>query len=168
MRPQFWRRLMAAAVGAVALAGSAAAQQLSPVPRAAADARTVVAQPAIGPTAPTVAPGGVVYPGDTVYAAPRGHGTAARGFVMEASGGYYGTNCSTGQGCNNGCGSLKSDLGFALGNCRSYFAPCGPRPLDCGGFGACGGGRGGCLTPVYGRGPCGPFNPCVYDSYLNH
>ena len=50
-------------------------------------------------------------------------------------------------------------LGVVFGTCRSFFAPCGPRPL---------GGHGSCNHPTGGTGPCGPFNPCVYDSYGNH
>ena len=95
-----------------------------------------------------------------------GCGTAARGFVMSASGGYFGTSCSTGDRCNNGCGSLKSDAGFVLGSCKSFFSPCGPRPLSCGhGNGTL---FGRCHVPVQGTGPCGPFNPCVYDIYYSH
>lgn len=192
MRQGFWRRLVAAAVGAAALAGSASAEHpLSPV----ISSPVVIAQPAPGPTAPTVgvpapapvvavpqapaavAPAGPVVPTSgcaSCAAAAHPVGTAARGFVMNVSGGYVGTSCQTGQNCNNGCGSLKSDLGVVFGSCRSFFAPCGPRPLSCGhggcGGGLCGGGLfSGCNhTPVYGTGPCGPFNPCIYDSYLNH
>jgi hypothetical protein len=198
MRQQIWRRLFAAVVGAVALAGSASAQQLFPViSTPVVAAQPPVAQPAPGPTAPTVAlPPAVLpqapasasaatvapAPGSTVVLGSGGcttcgatgvHpiGTATRGFVMNSTGGYVGTRCQTGQNCNNGCGSLKADLGVVFGSCRSFFDPCGPRPLNCGlghGFGV-GCGRGGCcFTPVYGTGSCGPFNTCLYDSYLNH
>jgi len=84
--------------------------------------------------------------------------TAARGFVMEASGGYCGSSCSYATTCNNGCGSFSSDLGFLFGSCRSFFSPCGPEGLSCG----------KCKTPVYGRGAQGPYAPCQYDSYGSH
>ena len=71
--------------------------------------------------------------------------------------GPEGTSCPTGQGCNNGAGSFRSDVGFILGTSKSFFGPCGPGVW---------GPR--CNTPVLGRGACAPFNPCVYDSYLNH
>ncbi|HYH65414.1 MAG TPA: hypothetical protein VD866_12025 [Urbifossiella sp.] len=165
MRLRIWGRLAAAVLGAAALAGSASAQAPAPafVPQ------QVVAQPAPGPTAPTVAiPGAPATlppaaaasvpvapaPGTTVV----NGGTSHRGFVMNATGGYLGTSCGLGQPCNNGCGSLRSDLGLVFGSCRSFFAPCGPKAF----------GHGGCNRPVLGSGPCGPFNPCVYDSYLNH
>jgi hypothetical protein len=97
--------------------------------------------------------------------------------------------CTTSNGCNNGCGSLKGDCGFIFGSCKSFFNPCGPQPLGGGwggahghllggkhgGNGGCGGGCGGGL---FGHGRCGslpygtpyghPCNPCVYDTYLNH
>jgi hypothetical protein len=95
---------------------------------------------------------------------PAAGGTAHRGFLMTASGGYFGTSCQFGQPCNNGCGSLRSDAGFVLGSCRQFFAPCGPTPCAGGLWGK----HGSCNNPVLGRGACGPFNPCVYDSYANH
>ena len=170
MMRQMWRRLFAAAVGAFALAGSAAAQNPVTIPQAS----TVTAQPAMSPTVPSVpaaaagapvAPskGAVVIQGDGGCAgggcgSAHPVATAARGFVMNSTGGYVGTDCQFGRGCNNGCGSLKSDLGFFFGSCNSFFAPCGPGTLGCH----------KCLTPVYGRGSCGPYNPCVYDSFMNH
>lgn len=177
MRLRIWGRLAAAVLGAAALAGPASAQAPAPV----VVPQQVVAQPAPGPTAPTVAVPGVPAalppaaaagvpvapaPGTTVVAGnggctncgPAAGGTAHRGFLMNASGGYYGSSCRYGQSCNNGCGSFRSDLGVVFGSCKSFFAPCGP-----GAFG-----RGTCNHPVLGSGPCGPFNPCHYDSYLNH
>ncbi|MFO0796296.1 MAG: hypothetical protein U0804_02400 [Gemmataceae bacterium] len=170
MRLRIWGRLAAAVVGAAALAGSASAQSPVVVPQ------QVVAQPAPGPTAPTVAAPGSLppaaaastpvapAPGTTVVTGQGGctncgpGGTAHRGFVMNATGGYVGTKCGYGQPCNNGCGSLRSDLGVVFGSCRSFFAPCGPKPL----------GHGNCNHPVIGSGASAPFNPCNYDSYLNH
>ena len=172
MRLRIWGRLAAAVAGVAALAGSASAQTQNPAPVVVP--RQVVAQPAPGPTTPTVAvPGApaalppaaaasvpvVPGPGTTVVTgAPAAGGTAHRGFLMNAGGGYYGTACRYGQPCNNGCGSLRSDLGMVFGSCKSFFGPCGPGLA----------GRGTCNHPVIGSGPCGPFNPCVYDSYLNH
>ena len=92
--------------------------------------------------------------------------TATRGFVMQSTGQYYLSNCPNGANCNNGAGSFSADFGFAFGPTKSFFAPCGPRVLpDCGGTG---GGCHKCRTPIYGRGPCGPWPHCTYDSYLNH
>ena len=168
MRLRIWGRLAAAVVGAAALAGSASAQAPAPVV-----VPQVVAQPAPGPTVPTVvvprAPAALPpaaaaavptapAPG-TTYVAANGGGTSHRGFVMNASGGYFGTSCGLGQQCNSGCGSFRSDLGLVFGSCRSFFAPCGPTLR---------GKHGSCNHPVIGPGASGPFNPCQYDSYLNH
>ena len=196
MRLRIWGRLAAAAVGAAALAGSVSAQTPAPV----VVPHQVVAQPAPGPTSPTVAAPGALpsipvaaqpapvvvqpapaavppaavapvapAPGPAVVAGNGGcsncgpGGTAHRGFVMNATGGYVGTACGYGHPCNNGCGSLRSDLGVVFGSCRSFFSPCGPGLHGVGKHG-----RGDCNIPVFGSGPCGPFNPCIYDSYLNH
>lgn len=173
MRLRIWGRLTAAAVAATALVGSASAQTPARGP-VVFTPQQVVAQPAPGPTAPTVpavpsappaaaagtpvapAPGATVVTGNG-GCTNCGNGTANRGFVMSATGGYVGTACRFGMPCNNGCGSLRSDLGVVFGSCKSFFSPCGPGLH----------GR-GCNHPVGGTGPCGPFNPCVYDSYLNH
>lgn len=168
MRQWIWRRLFAAATVAIVMSGTASAQDRTPPPPLAIPVASVSAEAATGPTVPTVpaasAAAPIAPPADAVVVPPSaGHhpiGTAARGFVMEAGGGYYGSNCLTGQTCNNGCGSLKSDCKFLFGSCRSFFSPCGPR---------LGGGAwlDNCRTPVYGTG-WGPFNPCCYDTYLNH
>jgi hypothetical protein len=87
---------------------------------------------------------------------------ATKSFVMAQTGGYYGTNCQYGSRCNNGCGSIHSDLGFMFGPCKSFMDPCGPGML---GTGFCG----KCISPIQGRGGMnGPFNPCKYDSNANH
>jgi hypothetical protein len=110
------------------------------------------------------------------------YGSASRGFVMsatvpppaprlqhgpaiaQATGNYWWSNCPNGQSCNNFAGSFSADLGFAFGPTKSFFAPCGPRVLpDCAGAGCH-----KCRTPIYGRGPVGPWPGCTYDSYLNH
>lgn len=140
MRQRMWRQLFAAAAGVFVLAGAASAQYQPPP--LGPGASPVFAQPAPGPTIPSVpAAAAPTLPGKSFYMA----------------GGYYGTNCQYGSRCNNGCGSLSSDLGFMFGPCKSFMAPCGPGPANCG----------RCLSPL-GRGPCGPFNPCFYDSYGNH
>lgn len=190
MRQQMCRRLLAAVVGVAAVAATAPAQQPAPVP---ATPPAPVALPPV-PVVPNALPGVVAAPApssavlhgyaDTAVAPrPTGVGATVRGYVMDASGGYFGTSCQYGNNCNNGCGSCKADLGFVLGSCRSFFAPCGPNPMSghhgChggllhgGGCGGLGGGLGfgsGCNhTPVYGTGSYGPFNPCFYDSYVNH
>jgi hypothetical protein len=67
--------------------------------------------------------------------------------------------------CANGCGSLKSNIGFYLGSSKSFFNPCGPIPCNIWGTPSvcnkCG------VMPFakpYGTG----YNTCNYDSYLNH
>ncbi len=63
--------------------------------------------------------------------------------------------------CANGCGSLKSDLGFMFGSCKSFFNPCGPIP--------CGGGCAGkCGSFPFGKPYGSGYNGCTYDSYLQH
>ena len=173
MRQWIWRRLFAAATVAIVMSGTAPAQDRTPPPPLAIPvASSVSAEAATGPTAPTVptaSPAPIAPPAEGVIVPPStGHhpiGTAARGFVMESSGGYYGSNCLTGQACNNGCGSLQSDCKFMFGSCKSFFSPCGPRLGHGGGFGAW---LDSCRTPIYGTGPLKPFDPCCYDSYLNH
>jgi hypothetical protein len=149
------RQLFLAALGVLAVAGVASAQQPQPY-RPAAPAR-------LGPVRPAsdvvVAPGGVV------------NGTpAVRGaFVMSG-----GEGCQTGQACNSGCGSLRSDLGFHFGSCKSFFSPCGPglhgghgHKHGCGHGGLFGWGN--CPTlpfaEPWGKGFC---CPPIYDSYAHH
>ncbi|HXD88548.1 MAG TPA: hypothetical protein VN641_18810 [Urbifossiella sp.] len=144
---------MFAVAAALAFAGSASAQNAGSS-----------AQPAPGPTAITVPAAGCSTCGASSSNGPRAHG-CIRGFVMQSTGGYWLSNCPNGQRCNNGAGSFRADLGFAFGPSKSFFDPCGPRILpDCG----AGGGCGKCRTPILGRGPAGPWSPCVYDVYQNH
>ncbi len=162
------RRLFAVAIAALAFAASASAQQYGP---------TVTAQPAPGPTAMTV-PNTPACPVNLPTDGTRQRGavgnatahlaTATRGFVMQSTGQYWGSNCQTGASCNNGNGSFSSDFGFVFGPTKSFFSPCGPRVLpDCGGNGN-GTGCGKCRTPIFGRGPSTPFSHCAYDVFLNH
>jgi hypothetical protein len=148
------RKLFFAALGALVVAGVAPAQQ--PVP--------VVAPPG----APAVQP----YAGPAVI---RGNGGCTN-CGPGASLGYRfymatGGDCQPGRACQNGCGSLKSDLAFHFGSCKGFFNPCGP---VCGydGLGGHGHlfGRGGCCPTLpfnapYGTGWCCPRQ---YDSYANH
>ena len=180
MRQRIWRSLFAAAAGLL-VAGGASAQQTAPPP-VASPPPGVFAQPAPGPVAPTVpaTAGGLVAPVHDARLAGPGGGyplppaphyppgmTGGRGYYM--SGPVTETRLGSGI---NGCGSLKQDLSFVLGPCKSFFAPCGGLHYSwCGdgrgyGPGACG--KGGCATPVYGTGRFHGMNPCCYDSYANH
>lgn len=166
MRHKLGGRWVAAAVAAAVFGGAAAADPPAP---AAPAAPAVVA--GSGGCATGNCGGGFAGPG----AAAGGHRrTGHRGFVMShannaAFGGYFTDSCPYGRGCNNGCGSLRSDAGFVFGSCRSFFAPCGPGLLDCGHGRGCGGGLfGKCPKDGPGVPRSGPSDPCKYDSYLNH
>jgi hypothetical protein len=145
------RRFLLAALGVLAVAGVASAQQ----PR----------YPAPPAQYPTVSPAAVASPvvpagGATVV---RGDGgctncgpTAGRGYTMGAVQSVTGGKCMLGYPCQNGCGSVKSDLAFHFGSCKQFFSPCGPTCGHC---------------------PVQPFNapwgqgfgcPRHYDSYANH
>lgn len=111
---------------------------------------------------------GFVMSGATVAVPSYKHNGHLANFTREAvsqsTGNYWCSNCPNGQRCNNFAGSCAADLGFAFGPTKSFFAPCGPRVLpDC-----AGGGCHKCRTPIYGRGPVGPWSHCTYDSYMNH
>lgn len=176
---KMWSRLFVAAAGVFALSATASAQYqpaVPPVPPALVQPVNMpIGQPPVAPPPVVVQPGApapaVVVPGN---GGCNGCGTANRGYTM--SGGYAGSNCQYGNTkCNNGCGSCKADHAFFFGSCKSFFDPCGPTVGGHGGgFGhgrGCGGGLfgGHCPgAPILGRGPAGPFNPCVYDSYANH
>ncbi|HEY3789432.1 MAG TPA: hypothetical protein VGL71_11285 [Urbifossiella sp.] len=164
MRNQIWRRLAAVAIAALAFAASASAQQYGP---------STGALPAYGPTAPTViSPPGFVMSAPLVppvqASVPAGRLPAVRSFVMQSTGQYWCSNCPNNGLCNNGAGSFPADVGFIFGPTKSFFAPCGPLVLPANwGSGACHGCK-NCRTPILGRGPCGPWPYCTYDSYLNH
>ncbi len=135
------RKFLIAALGVLAVAGFASAQQptYAPAPVQPASGATVIRGTAgcsnCGPTT-----------------------TASRGFTMSL-GKVTGGNCQLGAPCQNGCGSVKSDLAFHFGSCKSFFAPCGPTIGH--------GPRCGTLpfAAPFGQGfPC----PRPYDSYANH
>lgn len=134
------------AIAAIVVSGSASAQD----PYGTASRGYVMSAPSVG------AP--VAYKHN-------GHlANFTREAVNQSAGNYWCSNCPNGQRCNNFAGSFSADLGFAFGPTKSFFAPCGPRVLpDCSGAGCH-----KCRTPVYGRGPVGPWPGCTYDSYMNH
>lgn len=155
------RRLFLAAIGVLAVAGVASAQQpLYPAPPAQ--------YPTVAPSAAAAIP---VVPasGATIIRGDGGCtncGTAGRGFTMSHGHGTT-SGCQLGAACQSGCGGVKSDLAFQFGSCRNFFAPCGPT------FGhgfACGGLFGGkCPTMPFAQ-PWGQGWTCprAYDSYANH
>jgi hypothetical protein len=119
------RRLFLSVLGVCAVAGVATAQQPpSQQPPIAAPAYPSTAMVAV-PMQPS---GGLpAYNGGCVNCAGPATtpsltgGAPARGFQM-LSGGH----CMLGYGCQNGCGSVKSDLAFQFGTCKQFFNPCGP------------------------------------------
>lgn len=131
------RHLFLAVLGVFAVSCAASAQQpqYRPAPQYPAAAAATPVQPASGATI-----------------IPAGAGCAKCGPVLR--GGFTmssvtGGNCALGAPCQNGCGSVRSDLGFHFGSCKQFFAPCGPTP-----FAAPWGQGFGC--------------PRTYDSYANH
>jgi len=142
MRLQNWGLV---AVAAIAIAGTASAQD-----------PTYGRERGFAMSGPTVAAASHKFTGHSA--------NVLREAVSQGTGNYWWSNCPNGQRCNSGAGSFSADLGFAFGPSKSFFAPCGPRVLpDCNGAGCH-----KCRTPIYGRGPVGPWPGCTYDSYLNH
>jgi hypothetical protein len=152
------RQLFLAAFGVLALAGAASAQQ----PRYA---MPPTQYPVVAPgtaTTPTITPTGAqVIRGD---GGCTNCGPKASGYTMSSKGygiaGYACDKCMYGYPCQNGCGSLKSDLAFHFGTCKSFFDPCGP--THCGLLGH------KCFGPFaqpWGQGWTCPRN---YDTYMNH
>ena len=148
------RRLLLAALGVFAVAGVASAQQpqypAPPVPY------PTVSPAAVATTPVVPASGATVIKGDgCTNCGPSG--PTVRGTFRMVTGG----DCMLGYPCNNGAGSIKSDLGFHFGSSRTFFAPCGPTW----------GGAFGYKCPVqpfnvpWGQGWCCPR---PYDSYSNH
>ncbi len=137
------RHLYLAVLGVLAVSGAASAQQpqYRPAPQypvvSPGAAATTPLQPASGTT-------GIRGTASGTNCAPVG--PVCRGFTMSS---ITGGNCPYGYPCQNGCGSVKSDLGFHFGSCKQFFAPCGPTP-----FAAPWGQGFGC--------------PRAYDSYANH
>jgi hypothetical protein len=165
---RMWRQMFAAAAGVLVVAGLAAAQSPPPNPLPPVHAYAPASGPGYGPA---VRPASAGYNTPVV---PPGSGLAGLpAQVHNAPPIYY---AQYGPGGANGCGNIKSDLGFMFGSCKSFFDPCGPLPCNGGGhghgkFGTHRFGRGGLgdcprhpYAAPYGTG----YNGCVYDSYLNH
>ncbi len=138
------RHLFLAALGVFAVSGAVSAQQpqyrpAAQYPLAPAAAAATPLQPVSGTT---VIRGGA---GCNNCGTPA-VGPTTRGFTMSS---ITGGNCAYGYPCQNGCGSVRSDLGFHFGSCKNFFAPCGPTPM----------------AAPWGQGFCCPR---AYDSYANH
>jgi hypothetical protein len=165
------RRLFLSVFGVFAVVGVAAAQQPQ-------TQQPPIAAPAYPPAAMAAAPvqsgsglalnnGGCINcSGPATFPSLTG-GAPAAGFQMVTGG-----HCMLGYGCQNGCGSVKSDLAFQFGTCKQFFSPCGP---------SCAGGLfGGGKTSLFGnkeKCPVVPFAqpygtgwlcPRQYDTYANH
>jgi hypothetical protein len=87
-----------------------------------------------------------------------GTGSGLKGAVQSVTGG----NCLYGNyACQNGCGSVKSDLAFQFGSCKTFFSPCGPM---------CNGALGGKCGYLQFAKPYGTGWTCPrqFDTYLNH
>lgn len=161
MRQRIWRHLLAAAAGVLVVAGAGLAQPPVAAPNPVQDPNVRIApvQP-VNPQPMNPGAGPVIVQGNGgCNGCPQG----SNGKYVMSGGGYFKGDCQFGTNCNNGCGSCKSTAGFVFGSCKSFFDPCGPGSL---GGGKCGGKCGG--APIYGHGPRVGYNPCVYDSYLNH
>src|SRR5262245_16706929 len=110
------RRLILAAFGVLAVAGAASAQQPIPLgPAHPVPLPVGYQQPTYAAPAPVVsAPPVVAQPVQPVSGANVGtvatpaYGSNVRGAFWMATGG----DCKYGSGCQNGCGSVKSDLAF--------------------------------------------------------
>ena len=144
------RKFFLAALGVFAVAGVASAQQ-------PAQYQQPVQYPA-------VAAPGAVQPASGLGVL-RGNGGTNCGpaaprctFTMSN---VTGGKCLYGDGgCQNGCGSVKSDLAFHFGTCKQFFAPCGP---TCGGL----------WTKCPKQGFAAPWGtgygcPPAYDTHANH
>lgn len=145
------RQLFLAALGVFAVAGFASAQQ----PQV-----QYIPQPAPSPAAavPVIAASGTNY--------IRGSGCTNCGVPAVSQ--YSLAGCQMGSSCSNGCGSVKSDLAFHFGSCKSFFDPCGP---TCGGRGHGRGSLFGDRCPTYPLAQpygTGWFCPRQYDSNANH
>jgi hypothetical protein len=150
------RHLFLAALGVFVVSGVASAQQPQYQPAPQYYPATPTAAAAATPLQP--ASGATVIRGNG-GCTDCGTTTAGRsGFTMSN---VTGGSCKYGYPCQNGCGSVKSDLAFHFGTCKQFFAPCGP---TCGGLW-----RNGCPTTGFAQ-PWGTGFGCprAYDSYANH
>ncbi len=162
-------KMFAAVAAAISIAGLAQAQYAAPNqgynyqnPYALRPVQAV--QPPAAAAATSLPPG----PGAAMPGAPAGCTNCGPVYGKKLGTAWgpglapvpYGEYC---RGCANGCGSLKSDLGFFFGSCKSFFSPCGPVPCQ-----GCGGHLGKCGAFPYGRPYANGYNTCCYDSYLNH
>lgn len=148
------RRLILAAFGVFAVAGVASAQQ--PAPQPAVQYAPVPAPAAVAGTPVRPAAGATVIQGSGgCTSCGTGAGVAAK-FKMSTGG-----DCGYGYPCQNGCGSLKSDLAFQFGSCKTFFSPCGPM---------CNGALGGKCGYLQFAKPYGTGWTCPrqFDTYLNH
>jgi hypothetical protein len=158
--------MLLAVFGVVALASVASAQQPQPYYPAPAPTYSPAAV-AARPVQPVS--GTNVIQGDGCSSANScgsNCGPAVRGAFKMVGGG----DCKYGHACQNGCGSVKSDLAFHFGSCKDFFNPCGP---------TLGGKHGGGCGPFLFSPKCGvtqfaaPWGqgwccPRAYDSYANH
>lgn len=156
---RMWRQMFAALAGVLVVAGLASAQ--APIPQQLPQSPirgqyvAIPGAPVAAPVAPTVAPAG-----GQVFVRGSG-GCNSCGSASTA------VPCKTGNTCNNGCGSFKSDCAFMFGSCKKFFDPCGPVGNGCGnGHGRGHGPR--CGVHPFGKPYSNGYNGCNYDSYLNH
>jgi len=76
---------------------------------------TASASAQLVPTVPDTQATAVTLPDTTKATKHNGHvATATRGYVMQATGNYWCSSCQNAQRCNNGTGSCRADLGFAV------------------------------------------------------
>jgi hypothetical protein len=156
------RHLLLATLGVLAISSAVSAQQPQYYYPAA---------PKYPAAAPAAAAGAQLQPvsGTTIIRGNGGctncgtpatqHGPTIRNSFTMAN--VHGGNCGLGAPCQNGCGSVKSDLAFHFGTCKQFFSPCGP---TIGGLW-----KGPCPSAPMAQ----PFGtgwgcPRGYDSYANH
>jgi hypothetical protein len=162
------RRLFLSVLGVCAVAGVATAQQPQtqqpPIAAPAYPPAAMASVPVQSGGLPSYNGGCINCSGPATFPSLTG-GAPARGIQMVTGG-----NCMLGYGCQNGCGSVKSDLAFQFGTCKQFFSPCGP---SCAG-GLFGGGKGTlfgdkCPTLQFAQ----PYGigwlcPRQYDTFANH
>lgn len=153
--------MFAAVAGVLTVTGLASAQSPPPGPLPL----PVPPTPAYRMALPATAQQQVRPASGTTYV--QGSGGCANCNNGAASGGYYGHQPGVqygtyGPGRMNGCGNLKSDLGFMYGSCKSFFDPCGPLPLEFGRH------KQKCPLHPYATPYGTPYNGCCVDTYLNH